>query len=68
VQSGDMQGLSWAETNDSESVRELVAEGQTFEAEAILGVQEAGDERVRAVKTRQMNEDDVPLEYLDAER
>ena len=68
VQSGDLQGLSHAETADSESVADLVAEGQSFEAGAVSGVEEAGDFPVREVTTRQVSEDDVPLEYLTGDR
>ena len=68
TQSGDLQGLSWAETTGSESVAELVAEGQAFEAEAISGVEDAGDRPVREVTTQQVLEDDVPLEYLQGEQ
>src|SRR4029077_11950220 len=42
VQAGDLQGLSNAETVDSESVDELVEEGNAFEAEVVAGVQDAG--------------------------
>jgi hypothetical protein len=68
TQSGDLQGLSWAETTDSQSVAELAADGQSFEAEAVIGVEDADDNPVQEVKTRQVLEDDVPLEYLDSER
>jgi hypothetical protein len=49
----------------SESVLELVEEGQAFEAEAISGVENAPDADVAEVRTRQVPEDDVPSEYLD---
>src|SRR5258706_2042793 len=42
VQSGDLQGLSNAETVDSESVGELVEEGKAFEADIVAGVEDAG--------------------------
>jgi hypothetical protein len=42
-QSGDTQGLSDIAEAGSESVQELVEEGQYFEAEVLLGV-EAADE------------------------
>jgi hypothetical protein len=48
-----------------ESVEELVEEGQFFEAEAIDGVEDAPDSDVSEVHTRQVPEDDVPLEYLN---
>src|SRR3954453_15515259 len=39
VQSGDLQGISNAESADSESVDELLEEGNSFEAGIILGVE-----------------------------
>ena len=62
-QSGDLQGLPSMESADSESVDELVEEGNAFEADAILGVEDAGEPR--EVHTREVLEDDVPEEYLD---
>lgn len=64
-QSGDTQGLPNREEGDSESVEELLEEGQSFEAEAILGVEDAPDADVAEVHTKQTPEDDVPSEYLD---
>jgi hypothetical protein len=64
-QSGDTQGLSDVAEAGSESVRELVEEGQDFEAEAIEGVEEAPDPDVAEVHTKQVPEDDVPEEYLE---
>ena len=49
----------------SESVEELLEEGQSFEAEAISGVEDAPDPDVAEVHTKQVPEDDVPGEYLD---
>jgi N utilization substance protein A len=49
----------------SESVEELVEEGQAFEAEAIGGVENAPDPDVAEVHTTQVPEDDVPPEYLE---
>jgi hypothetical protein len=63
-QSGDTQGLSDVAEAGSESVEELLEEGQFFEAEAIMGVQDAPDADVAEVHTRQIREDDVPPEYL----
>jgi N utilization substance protein A len=67
-QSGDTQGLSDIEDVDSESVRELLEEGQSFEAEAIMGVENAPDADVSEVHLKQFREDDVPPEYLDREK
>jgi len=67
-QSGDTQGLSEDEGGDSESVVELLEEGQAFEAEAVGGVEDAADADVAEVHTKQFPEDDVPLEYLQGEQ
>jgi len=64
-QSGDTQGLPEDAEADSESVEELLEEGQSFEAEAISGVENAPDADVAEVHTRQVREDDVPPEYLE---
>jgi len=64
-QSGDTEGLSRAEETDSESVEELVEEGQAFEAGVISGVEEGRNRGPRGVRTREVPEDDVPQEYLD---
>jgi hypothetical protein len=57
--------LSRVEQADSESVDELVEEGNLFEAGAVAGVEEADDSDEHEVRTREMPEDDVPEEYLD---
>ena len=62
-QSGDTQGLSNTEESGPESVEELIEEGQSFEAEAISGVENAPDADVAEVHTKQVPEDDVPGEY-----
>jgi hypothetical protein len=66
-QSGDLQGLSNVERADSESVDELIDEGNAFEAGVVSGVEEADDEDGREVHTHEVPEDDVPGEYLDEE-
>ena len=66
-QSGDLQGLSNIAGADSESVDELLEEGNAFEADAVIGVEEAGNADEREVHTREVPEDDVPSEYLDNE-
>jgi hypothetical protein len=63
-QSGDDQGLSDVAEADSESVEELADEGQAFEADVISGVENAPDAGVSEVHTKQVEEDDVPSEYL----
>lgn len=64
-QSGDAQQLPDRATADSESVEELLDEGNAFEADAVLGVENAKDPDVSEVKTREVPEDDVPEEYQD---
>lgn len=64
-QSGDTQGLSGIATTNSESVEELLEEGQSYEAEVISGVEGARDPDDGEVETRQVPEDDVPGEYRD---
>jgi hypothetical protein len=65
-QSGDLQGISDVADADSESVRELVEQGNAFEADAVDGVENAKDPDVSEVTTRQVPEDDVPEEYRNA--
>jgi hypothetical protein len=64
-ESGDLQGLSNVEAANSESVRELVEEGNAFEADVVAGVEDAGSHQEREVRTHEVPEDDVPGEYLD---
>ena len=64
-QSGDLQGLSRSEAADSESVDELIEEGNAFEADAVLGVEDADNADEKEVLTHEVPEDDVPGEYLD---
>ena len=66
-QAGDTEGLSRAEEAASESVEELVEEGQAFEAGIVSGVENAADADVSEVVTREVPEDDVPQEYIDEE-
>jgi hypothetical protein len=66
-QSGDIEGLSSRASADSESVEELAEEGQSFEAEAVRGVEDAPDPDEAEVTTHEVPEDDVPKEYLDEE-
>jgi hypothetical protein len=63
VQSGDMQGISNEAGADSESVEELLEEGNSYEAEVVEGVENARDADVSEVTTRQVPEQDVPEEY-----
>ena len=66
-QSGDLQGLSDLERADSESVDELLEEGNAFEADAVSGVESADNADEQEVHTHEVPEDDVPGEYLDEE-
>ena len=63
-QAGDLQGLSRVQGADSESVADLLEEGNTFEAEAVAGV-EAADLDNGEVRSHEVLEDDVPEEYLE---
>jgi hypothetical protein len=65
AQSGDLQGLRDVESVDSESVDELLEEGNAFEADVVAGVEHAEDDGGREVHTHEVPEDDVPEEYLD---
>jgi hypothetical protein len=67
-QSGDLQQLSDVAESDSESVEELMEEGNAFEAAAIEGVEDAEPPDVAEVKTREVPQDDVPEEYLNDDK
>jgi hypothetical protein len=64
-QSGDTQGLHGGEDGTSESVAELIEEGQYYEAGVLSGIEDAPPADVAEVRTRQVREDDVPAEYLE---
>ena len=65
VDAGDTQGLSNDPQADSESVLELVSEGQFYEAAVVSGVENAPNADVSEVRTHEVPEDDVPLEYQE---
>jgi hypothetical protein len=67
-QSGDLQGLSSRPTADSESVEELLEEGNALEAGVLQGVENAPNADQGQVRTKQVPEDDVPQEYLDKDQ
>jgi N utilization substance protein A len=67
-QSGDLQGLSNTAEADSESVDELLEEGNAFEAEVVDGVENAPDADEGEVRTHEVPEDDVPDEYTDKDQ
>jgi hypothetical protein len=52
-QSGDAQGLSQNAEVDEESIGELVETDQVYEAEAVEGIEDAGDHPERPVRTRE---------------
>jgi hypothetical protein len=62
-QSGDTQGLPDVAEADSESVQELVQEGQYFEAEVLLGVETAPEPDIAEVETREAPDDAVPPKH-----
>ncbi len=67
-ESGDLQGLGKPAIADSQSVEELLEDGNAFEAEAVQGVENALDADQGEVRTHEVPEDDVPQEYLDKDR
>src|SRR5258708_35109157 len=52
-QSGDLQGLANLEAADSESVDELLEEGNAFEADAVKHVQDAPDATLKQLPTHE---------------
>ena len=68
-QSGDTEGLSQLADADSESVSELVEEGQAFEAEAIAGVENAppADEAEVTTHETHPDEEQIPPEERGSE-
>lgn len=64
-QSGDDQQINDRVRSSSESVEELLEEGNAFEADVVAGVEGADDPDVSEVVTREVPEDDVPEEYLN---
>ena len=67
-QSGDFQGLSNRAGADSESVDELLEEGNAFEAEIVKGVEDVPDADEGEIRTHEVPEDDVPDEYLEKDQ
>jgi len=64
-QSGDLQGLTNRAGADSESVDELLEEGNAFEAEVVKGIEDVPDADEGEIRTHEVPEDDVPGEYED---
>jgi hypothetical protein len=67
-QSGDLQGLSDSAGADSESVDELLEEGNAFEAEVVEGIENVPDADQGEITTHEVPENDVPDEYLDKDK
>src|SRR5260370_20731355 len=65
-QSGDLQGLSNVQGADSESVDELLGEGNAFEADGGKGVEDAGDADAGQVRTRKGPQGDGPGQDWDS--
>ena len=59
---GDFGGVSVVEGADSESAKELLEEGQTFEAGIVSGVENAPDPDQGEMRTHEVPQDDVPEE------
>jgi hypothetical protein len=65
-QSGALQGLSDVESASSESVDELLEEGNAFEAEVVKGVEDASDADEGEVRTHQRpQEKDLPEDFRE---
>jgi len=67
-QSGDLEGLSNRAGADSESVDELLEEGNALEAGIVKGIEDVPDADEGEVRTREVPEDDVPDEYLEKDQ
>jgi hypothetical protein len=57
--------LSGLEEAENESVRELVEEGQFYEASVVDGLENAPAADSGPVRTHARKEDDIPLEYTE---
>ncbi len=66
-QSGAIEQMHNEAEADSESVEELAEEGNAYEADVVEGVEDAEDPDVSEVTTREVPEDDVPVEYQQDE-
>jgi hypothetical protein len=64
-QSGDLQGLPWREESDSESVQELIEEGQFYEASVVDAVENAPSAEDGPLRPHRRREDDLRPEYAD---
>ena len=66
-ETGDAEGLSDSAESSSQSVAELLDEGQSFEASVLNGIENAPNADGGPIKIREVREDDVPAEYIDDE-
>lgn len=66
-QSGDTQGISSLAGSSSESVEELMEEGQHREAGILEGIENSleGDDDPYVLPSKEFPEDDIPLEEED---
>ncbi len=64
-QSGDTQGISDKTESSSESIEELIEEGQFTEAGILEGIEDAADGDPKPLRPKQFPVDDLPLEYQD---
>ncbi len=64
-QSGDLQGLPGREDVENESVRELIEEGQFYEASVVDAVENAPPADEGPLRPHERREDDLPPEYTD---
>ncbi|MBV8905493.1 MAG: hypothetical protein JOZ22_17830 [Acidobacteriia bacterium] len=64
-QSGDLQGLPGKEEAGNESVRELIEEGQFYEASVVDAVENVSSDDPRPLRPRRRSEDDLREEYTD---
>lgn len=67
-QSGDTQGLSDIAESSSESVVELIEEGQFIEAGILEGIEGSSIGDPVPLRPKQFPIDDFPLEYQDKEK
>jgi hypothetical protein len=66
-EAGDAEGLPDSAEASSESVAELLEEGQSFEASILNAIENAPPAEDGPIKTREVSGDDVPAEYLEDE-
>ena len=64
-QSGDTQGISDKAESSSESIEELLEEGQFIEAGVLEGIEDSADGDPTPLRPKQFPIDDIPLEYQD---